>query len=281
MRLSAVTETAQGFGCHDHLFWLFDEPGEWDSAVVEFLADGLVQGQRVCYATSEDAAQWSERLRDLDELATRRRKDATQVLHLGEMYPDEIVEPTRQLQVFAAAIEDALAAGFTGLRTAADDTPLVRTSEQRAAFARWEHQVDRYMVNQPFTGLCGYNRAELGHEAVAQVACLHPTVNGVPPPFRLHASTNDAAASLSGELDATSLHLFPTVLRSADLRPTDGELVIDASELTFIDQRSLFALAEHARHRDATVVLLSDHLPAAARMIDVFDLEDVRVQVPT
>jgi anti-anti-sigma regulatory factor len=129
--------------------------------------------------------------------------------------------------------------------------------------------------------MCGYNRAELGDEAVTRVACLHPTVNGVPSPFRLHASADGAAASLSGELDATSLHLFPMALRSADLRPTDGELMIDASELTFIDHRSLLALADHARRWDATAVLLSDHLPTAARMIDIFDLKEVRVQVLT
>ena len=281
MRLIAVTETAQGFGYHDHLCWVYDEPGEWYSPVMEFLADGLAQGQRVCYVTSRDTAQWSEHLRDLDKLATRRRKDATQVLHLGELYPGEMVEPIRQMLAFAAALEDALAAGFTGLRVAADATPLVRTSERLAAFARWEHLVDQYMIDQPLTGLCGYNRSELGQEAIAQVACLHPTVNGVPPPFRLHASTEGAAVSLSGELDATSLHLFLTALRWADLRPTDGELVIDASELTFIDHRNLLALADHARRWDATAVLLSDHLLAAAQMIDIFDLEEVRVQVWT
>lgn len=194
MRLSAVTETAKGFGYHDHLCWVYDEPGEWHSAVMEFLADGLAQGQRVCYVTSGDTAQWSEHLRDLDKPATLRRKDTTRVLQLGELYSDEIGEPARQLQAVAAAIEDALAAGFAGLRIAADDTPLVRTSAQLATFACWEHLVDRYIINQPFTGLCGYNRTELGQEVIAQLACLHPTVRGVPPPFRLHASTNGAAA---------------------------------------------------------------------------------------
>ena len=114
---------------------------------------------------------------------------------------------------------------------------------------------------------------------ITQLACLHPTVNGVPPPFRLHASTNDAAASLSGELDATGLRFFPMALWWADLRPTDGELVIDASELTFIDHRSLLALADHARRWDATAVLLSDHLPGTPRMIEILDLE-IRVQAP-
>jgi anti-anti-sigma regulatory factor len=282
VRLSAVTETARGFGYHDHLCWVYNEPGEFHPPVMEFLADGLAQGQRVCYITSGDTEQWSQRLQDLDEHNGLRQKDATQILRQDELYPGQIAEPSRQMQTFAAATEDALAAGFTGLRIAADATAMVRTTEQRVAFARLEHLFDQYVISQPLTGLCGYNRAELGQEATAQLACLHPTVHGVPPPFRLHASTDGAAAAaLSGQLDATSLRLFPMTLRWADLRPTGGQLVIDAAELAFIDHRSLLALADHARRCDATAVLLSDHLPSAARMIDILDLNDVRVQVPT
>ena len=108
-----MTETAQGFGHHDHLCWVYDEPDELYSPVMEFLADGLAQGQRVCYATSGDTAQWSEHLQDLDAHNRLGQKDATQLVRLGELYPGEMVEPTRQLRAFAATLEDALAAGFT------------------------------------------------------------------------------------------------------------------------------------------------------------------------
>ncbi|MGH3798420.1 MAG: MEDS domain-containing protein [Pseudonocardiaceae bacterium] len=275
-----MTETAQGFGFHDHVCWAFDEPGEFHSPVMKFLTDGLAQGQRVCYITSGDTKQWSKRLRSIDKHNGFGRKDATQLLRLDEFYPGQMAAPVRHMEAFAAATEDALAAGFTGLRVAADATPLVRTSAQRDVFARLDYLFDQYMIRRPLTGLCGFNRTELGQEAIAELACLHPTVHGVPPPFRLHASTDGAAAALSGELDATSLRLFPMALRWADPRPTDGELVIDATELTFIDHRSLLALADHARHWDATAVLLAN-LPGVARVIDIIDLDEVRVQVPT
>jgi anti-anti-sigma regulatory factor len=274
-----MTDTARGFGHHDHVCWAYDEPGELHSPVMEFVADGLAQGQRVCYITSGDTAQWSEHLRHLEtQPDALNRSDATQLLRLSELYPGHMVEPVHHMQVFAAAMEDALAAGFAGLRVAADATPLVRTGEQRDAFARLEHLFDQYVINRPLTGMCCFNRAELGQEAIDQLACLHPTVHGVPPPFRLHASIDGAAASLRGELDAAGHSLFRMALRWADLRPSDGELVIDASELTFIDHRSLLMLADHAQQWGATVVLLSDHLPGAERVIDIFDLDEVRVQ---
>jgi anti-anti-sigma regulatory factor len=212
------------------------------------------------------------RLRDLDTTD----RSAVQVQSLGEQFPtDAVMEPVAQVQAYAAATEQALAAGFAGLRVAVEATPLVRTPHQLDAAARCEHLVDRYMIGQPLSALCAYNRVELGEETVAQLACLHPRVNQGAPLFRLYASTY-AAASLSGELDATSDRLFPTALRWADLRPTAGELVIDASELTFIDHRSLLSLADHARAWDATAVLLGNLL-SAAKLIDILDLTEVRI----
>ena len=271
---STVTEAAWGFGYHDHLCWAYDELGGFHSAMGDFLAEGLTQGLRVCYVADSDAATMWEDLRDLD----RSNPAAVHIQPLGDL-AGAVMEPVGQVQALAAATEDALAAGFMGLRVAAEATSLVRTPHQLDAVARYEHLVDRYTTNQPLSVLCGFNRAELGEQTIAQLACLHPTVNDGAPLFRLYASTY-AAASLSGELDVTSLGLFPMALRWADLRPTAGEMVIDASELAFIDHRSLLALAEHARSWDATAVLLAD-LPSAARMIEILDLKEVRVEVPT
>lgn len=271
---STVTELAWGFGCHDHLCWSYDEFGQFHAAMEEFLADGLDRGLRVCYVGDGDTAELWNDLRALD----RTNPSAVQVKSLGEA-ADAVMEPVTQLQATAAATRDALAAGFLGLRVATEATSLVRTPDQLEAVARYEHLVDRYMTGQPLSVLCGFNRTELSEETIAQLACLHPTVNDDDSPFRLYASAR-AAATLSGELDATSVDLFPTALRWADLRPTAGELVIDASELTFIDHRSLLSLADYARRQDATAVLLGD-VPSAAKVIDLLDLKEVRIEVPT
>ncbi|MGH3802700.1 MAG: MEDS domain-containing protein [Pseudonocardiaceae bacterium] len=253
----------------------YDDPGEFQSLVLEFLADGLAQGQRVCYAANRDTAALWDDLQDLGETKRSRRPGAVQVQSLDDA-TGAVVQPVGLVQTYAAATEDALAAGFTGLRVAAEVTPLVRSPEQLDAFARFEHLIDRYMTSRPFSALCAYNRVELGEETIAQVACLHPTTNAGAAPFRLHASTR-AAASLAGELDLISRDLFPMALRRVDIRPTDGELVIDATNLDFIDHRSMLALADYARSLDATVVLRTD-LPSPARITELLDLPDMRVE---
>ncbi|MGH3930736.1 MAG: MEDS domain-containing protein [Pseudonocardiaceae bacterium] len=277
-----MTETARGFGLHDHLCWAYDEPDELYSRVLEFLGDGLAQGQRVCYfADSHTAPMW-DGLRALGETNGAPRTGAVRIESLSDRYESGVmVDPVGQVLRFASAVADALAAGFTGLRVAADATPLVRTPEQLDAFARYEYLVDRYITSQPQCGLCAYNRAELGQETIAQLACMHPTVSSDTVPFRLHASASSAAATLSGELDSSVRDVFTTALRRADLRSTGGELVIDATELEFIDHRNLLALASHARGCAATAVLRTGLTNNAARMIEVLDLKDVRTEVPS
>ncbi|HVE64468.1 MAG TPA: MEDS domain-containing protein [Mycobacteriales bacterium] len=145
MRVTGVAEAARGYDRHDHLCWAFDELGEFHSRALEFLTDGLAQGQRVCYAaTSDTAALWDD-LQDLEEMNRARRPGAVQVQSLDNRYVTGTV-------------------------------------------------VDR------------------------------------------------AAASLSGDLDLASFDLFLMALQRADLQPTGGDLVIDATELEFIDYRSLLAL---------------------------------------
>lgn len=255
--------------------WGFDEPGEFHHAAREFLAEGLAQGLRVCCIADGDTAPLWEAVRDLET----QDRGAVQVRALGDRYPSgTVVDPPGQVHAYAAATHEALAAGFAGLRVAADVTSLVATAEHLDAMTRYEHLIDRYMTSRPLSALCGYNQALVGEQTLAQLSCLHPLSNN-DAPFRLRASSH-ATASLSGELDASTIRLFTSALQHADLRPTTGELVIDALDVTYIDHRHLLALAEHARRHDATLVLLGDP-PGAATLVDFLDLHDVRIEDPT
>lgn len=276
--MCGVTETARGFGPHDHLCWAYDDPAEFCSRAREFLADGLAQGQRVWYLGDCDTAAWWDGLRDLPAADRGRAPGAVRIDSLTDWADGVAVDPIGLVRTFAAGMQDALAAGFTGLRLVTEATLRLRTPEQLDAWACCELLADRYMMTLPFSAMCAYNRAELGEETIAQVACLHPTVNGDAAPFRLY-SASGAAASLSGELDITSRDLFATALRRADLRPVGGELIIDATGLDFIDHRSLIILAAHARSCQATAVLRTGLVSSAARMVEILGLRDVRVEV--
>jgi hypothetical protein len=255
---------ARGLTAHDHACWFYGERAEFRARAEEFIADGLAAGQRVQYVTTDDAEA-------ADGI------DGVEVLLVRDAYPaDGELDVAAQVRRFSVATAKALRDGCTGFRVAADVTDLVRTPTRLAMFARYEHVVDRLLANQPFAGLCGYDRRALGAGAVSRLASLHPASN-VAPPFRLYARGCDGFA-LVGALDLTGRDLLPLVLESADLRSVDSSLHIEASAVEFIDHRALITLAEHARDRGFRDVVLRTSLRYPRRLVELLGIEGVRIE---
>ncbi|MFD1148738.1 MEDS domain-containing protein [Saccharothrix hoggarensis] len=277
MRRSGLVEHVRGFGPHDHVCWRYGDVREFRDRAREFLSEGLAAGYRVRYTGPGDVEALVRHLDGVAGVDEALRTGAAHVDPLDASYPSgAVVDPVTQVRAYAEATEAALAAGYAGLRVAADCTPLVRTPEQLAAFARYEHRIDHYMADQPFSAMCAYSGAEVDDRAFAQVACMHPNSNTPSPGFRLHAA-DDRFTALAGELDPTNGDLFTLALERADLRPRGGRLVFDATDLTFVDHRSLLHLSGHAADRGASVVLRASW-PGVATLVDLLDLSNVRVE---
>ncbi len=277
VRRSGLVDRTLGLGVHDHVCWRYTAPDEFRERAREFLADGLAQGLQVWYVAPGAASDLAQDLRGVDELDAGLRTGAARVVSLNATYPvGAVVEPDAQVRAYAEATDAALAAGFAGLRVAADCTPLVRTPQQLAAFAHYEHRIDHYMADRPFSAVCAYSTAEVGDEAFAQLACMHPGTNSRLPGFRLHGAGRHLAA-LGGELDPDNEELFALALERSDLRPQDGLLVVDASGLDFVDHRALVRLSAHATGLGATVVLRTPW-PGAATLVNLLDLTNVHVE---
>jgi anti-anti-sigma regulatory factor len=279
MRASGTVHSARGLGLHDHVCWSYDDGAEFRRRAREFLAEGLTLGQSACYIGDGSSDALAADLRGAAGMARALRQGTARVVSMRDICRlDGVIEPEAQVAAFARATEEALSHGFSGLRIAADVTTVVRRPAQREAFARFEHLIDRYMTARPLAALCGYDRAELGDAAVAELACLHPNTNRRTPLFRLYASTDlECAAELAGELDIVSAELFPLALRHADPAAAGPRVLLDASRVSFIDHRSLVALDDHARERGATVALRAD-LFTPARVIELLGLACVQVE---
>ncbi|WP_460440191.1 MEDS domain-containing protein [Amycolatopsis stemonae] len=265
----------------DHVCWGYRRRDEFVSRAREFLAEGLAAGKRVLYVGQGDKTSLARQLQGTGEFDEGLRRGAVRVSSVDSTYPaGAVVDPAGQVRFYAAATEAALAAGFTGLRVAADATSLVRTPAQLDAFARYEHSVDRYMAAHPMSAMCGYDRTELGDEAVAQLACMHPFAHDGATPFHLHghAGPGDSAA-LDGELDVAVRRLWPLALERAGLGSAADPVAIDATGLDFIDHRGLFAVSDHAE-RHGTTVVLRTRLSTPARLLELFDVPGVRVERP-
>jgi hypothetical protein len=252
---------------------------EFAAGAWAFLAAGLAAGERVLYVAPGDPGVIAGQLRAAGPFAEGLRSGAVQIASVDATYTTgTVVDPAGQAGLYAAATSEALAAGYTGLRVAADATSLVRTPAQLDAFARYEHLIDRYMATHPMSAMCGYDLGELGEETVAQLACMHPLAQEGATPFHLHGHARDgSAAALDGELDMTVRQWWPLALERAGLRSTAGTIAIDATDLAFIDHRSLFDVADYAERHDTTVVLRT-RLTTPARLIELFDLTGVRVE---
>lgn len=252
------TTVVRPTGVGRHLCWAFADRASFLERAHAFLAEGRAAGERLWLIGD-----------DLPAL------DGVPPMPIHDIYP--VGDPAAQVEVYAVATAAALADGYTGLRVAADATPLVRSAGQRAAFAAYEHLVDRYLADHPFSALCGYDVRVLGAVAVAELACVHAAHNVAEVPFSLHGTAGPGGVALSGELDGTDADLLAWALDRAAPPVVDGEVVVDGAGLEFIDHRSLLRLADYARGRGATAVLRTP-LPAAARLADLLRVPGIRVE---
>ncbi|MFI9816497.1 MEDS domain-containing protein [Saccharothrix variisporea] len=267
MRRSGSVRDARDLGRHDHLCWSYDETPDFLARVREYLAEGLQLGQRVRFAAlgaSPDA------LAGLPGIDAALASGAAEVTPLSDTYSGD---PEDQVRAYADATEKALADGYTGLRVAAEATPLVSTPPRLTAFLRYEHLVDRYMARRPFSAMCGYNATVLDEHTVTQLAGVHPCTN-LPVPFRLHAAPGGEVVELGGEVDASGHDLLASLLERIDV---DGDLVVHAPDLAFIDHRGLLLLAD-AAGRHAGSLVLRTRAAGAARLVELLDIPDVRVE---
>lgn len=266
----------RGLGAHDHVCWQYDTPEDFRARAHEFLVDGLAEGYRVWYTAPGDVRTLTEELREVDGMDQALRSGAAQVASLDATYAvGAVVRPQDQVASYAVATDQALADGFAGLRVAAEATQLVLTGEQLDSFTRYEHLIDRYMTERPFSALCGYDRTRLGDAAIAQLACLHPSTNAAVD-FRLYAAPG-AVPALAGELDLFSDDLFALALERAHLEAVGGQVVLDGTRLTFVDHAGLVRLSRHAADLGVDVVLRTSW-PGAPRLAELLGLPGVRVE---
>jgi anti-anti-sigma regulatory factor len=271
-----MVDSARHLGLNDHLCWSYDDRTEFCAAGVEFLRDGLDLGQRVLYVGEGSDDAMCQELAGLGDIDAHRESGALEVRAFADFYTTEPTLFASQADVYALAAEAALVDGHAGLRVVADATSAVLDQQNRAAFSRYEHTVDRLMASGlPLAAMCAYDSSVLGSDAVDELACVHPLAHGAAPPFRLFAVGPDTVA-IEGEVDAQCAEVFAAAMQIVVDAHRGAEAGVDCDRLVFIDQRSLVTMDAVARR--AGVTLRLTHLRSdAARMTDLLDLRAVRV----
>ena len=278
VRMVGVVDSARGLVPHGHLCWAYRDRAEFRPRAVEFIADGIAAGQWIEYVGSGSTEALRVELTELGGI--NADGPGLGVSPVGDFYRfaghSDVVNPVAAVAARVDATEKALAAGYTGFRAVVDATAVVRSAEQRDAFACFEHLLDREMCVRPVSTLCAYDVGELGSTAVAELACLHPLANPGSAPFQLHAE-RDVDFALAGDIDLACDELFATTVRRVVSLSCGPQLVVEGRAMEFIDHRRLLLLIEATQRADATVVLRNAP-GTAARMVEVLEWAGVRVE---
>jgi hypothetical protein len=99
---------------------------EYRRCLADFFAEGVQDGLRLAYVSSDGVEAAGADLADLGDLERLLAVGALHVLWARDMHgADGPVEPERVMAFVATATEQALADGFRGLAVSADATELV------------------------------------------------------------------------------------------------------------------------------------------------------------
>jgi DcmR-like sensory protein len=219
---------------HDHIGWVFDGPAGFDALAAPFLAEGAARGERLMYVTADPDPAVAARYGSI--LGPR----TFQVASIAEVYgASGLVDATSQRATFASAVALALAEGFTGIRVAADNTPLVADKVRLAAWMRWEITADKFMSENQVTGLCAFDRTRVDVDRLRHLATLHPLCSSDSPVPQYRMFTDDGNLRIEGQIDSFAVSELPRVL---DVLPPKTGVLIDLANATLVSRAPLTRL---------------------------------------
>jgi hypothetical protein len=149
-----------------HVGWVYSGVSRFESGATTFLAAGAARGERQMFVADDPVVeQWPKHLVD---------RRALVIASVTEIYGDtRMVVPTSQRDTFAAALAEALSEGYTGIRVAADNSSLVDTPDRLQAWLGWEEVAERFLAENPVTGLCAFDRSRVESATLAAVRGTH------------------------------------------------------------------------------------------------------------
>jgi hypothetical protein len=275
MRTHGLVEGVPGAGPADHLCWVYADDAALDRAAREFLAAGLARGERLLCVGERVIESLQTLISPDHDLAALIERGAVETLTLTEAYEASgPFLPEQQLAYYDAATRRATRDGYRGLRVLAEVSDLAADPAQRAELIRWEHLADDYAVHGAgFSAMCAY-RADLGRDALADVASVHPVVRAPAEVSSFRMFVNGDRIALSGSVDAFCSDRLARVLSVAQ---ADDGVVLDVADLAFVDVAGLRTVARWAAGlwARAVPVEVTGSSALLRRMWQVLDLDRV------
>jgi MEDS: MEthanogen/methylotroph, DcmR Sensory domain len=220
---------------HDHIGWVFSGSAEFAVLANQYLAEGASRGEKVLCVVDDPKPD------DFACLVAKARPGAVQLASVAEVYGSTgIVDTTAQRATFASILADTLAAGFSALRVAADNSQLVADEERLKAWLRWEVVADRFVADNPATGMCAFNSENVDIDKLRHLATLHPLSSAAIPVPQFRMFSEDGNLYVEGELDSSAVMQLWLAL---DNLPPQTGVVVDLASVTLMSRAVVAGLA--------------------------------------
>ena len=163
----------------DHVCTLFTTPEEQLQAAVEYISAGLGRRERCLYVCCEHSLpEFRSALKSagIDVAAEEGRGALLLFTKFDGHLKGGTFDPDKMISILHAAVDDALAAGFTGLCAAGDMSWLLDEAPGSERLVEYEARLNQFYQTHRALGLCQYNRNKLPDAALDHGLATHPFV---------------------------------------------------------------------------------------------------------
>jgi anti-anti-sigma factor len=239
----------------------------------EFLAHGLLRGERVVYFDDGTSDRVLERMTDDGVAVAGPLREGRFTIVPSERHtsPHEVAERVR------ATVDAALAAGYPAVRITGRLTVATHAGGE-SGMAHYDQVIEEVVSRRPAHVLCIYDRARHPEEFVEAMRAAHRTEVVAPAIYddgllRITA-IGPGAARVAGECDHSNRPRIRSFLEAAldrALRQPDAptDITLDLSSLRFLDVAGAVGLVHAAEEfPDAHRLVLTGVRPRVQRVLD-------------
>jgi anti-anti-sigma factor len=244
-----------------HVLLLYRDERHRQARVVSWVRDGLVHGEKILYST----VPGDPLVADLDRAKTdgvpTPRPGQLTVLSSQEIFPG-----ARQAELVHRALDE----GYPGVRLSARADAGLRDSRLEE-YKAVDRLTDSLCASLPVTALCQLDARSASDETLTAVIESHSGVEDAQMRLRRR---DDQVLVLSGEVDFSSAEILSRALRSLCRSEAASAVVVDLSELSFVDMagcRALVSGTDELRSGGGGVTLtgVSSHLRRVLTLLGV------------
>ncbi len=255
-RETGVVDAVAGLYQGDHVCWSYSSNDDHAGVLQAFFAQGLTADERLFYFGYDGSSD-----RVLDALR-RGGLDPDELIRVGRLVigdaleaylPDGVFDAAQRIEGFRDLAREAVAAGYSGIRVAAENACVLNHPDLRDQWYEYEIQVELLTATEPILGMCSFDRNACSADALVLLDAVHrvqfdPDGSAPLSPFHLHGRP-DGRLALSGEVDAFTAQHLSKLMDGPALHLE--HMTVDVTGLEFIDHAGIRALETAVLDRPA------------------------------